>query len=54
MLMSVAMEYGRYAASYMVTINAVLASLSSTTYDGENGILDLLLFFVDEYSLHFC
>ena len=34
MFMSVAMEYGRYAVSYMVTINAVLASLPSATYDG--------------------
>ena len=27
-------EYGRYAVSYMVTIDAVLASISHTTYDG--------------------
>ena len=32
--MSIAIGYGRYAVSYMVTINAVLASLSNTTYDG--------------------
>ena len=31
--MKIAIGYGRYAVSYMVTINAVLASLSNTTYD---------------------
>ena len=34
MLLSIAMGYGRFAISYLVTIYAVLASISHATYDG--------------------
>ena len=34
MLLSIAMGYGRFAISYLVTIYAVLASISHAIYDG--------------------
>ena len=34
MSLSTAMEYGRFARSYLVMMYAVLASISHATYDG--------------------